>query len=131
MENKRRFWTLGENRGRWVKRDQIVNDKRHGSRKAQREQVANELLGDMAGDPLLSWLLKEFPETAKIRFMVPTMHGRSHITIDFSFPGVSWLNKVNKLECGKLIGDLENAKNLIRTGKLSTSATGLFRLGKR
>ena len=101
------------------------------TRKKQRLNVACELIGDMASDPLLGWLLQEFPEMSKVRFMVPTMHGRSHITIDFSFPGVSWLNKVKSVECTKLVADLENVQNLIRTGKLSTSATGLFKLGRR
>ena len=130
-ESKERYWTLGENLGRIEESKQIKKDKKFGRTAEQRKKVAYARLGDIKDNPLLGWVVQKFPELAQVRFICPIFHARSHITIDFSFETVHAMQKWNSVQVGKLLKDIENAQNLISTGKLSTSATGVFRLGKR
>ena len=130
VPNDHRYWTFGENYARWLQVAKILFGPGDET-KASREQRAEESFGTINGPPIPTKWMSEYPELLLVRFLVPIFHAKIHFCTNVITRLLTWMCRFKTPGHITLLHKLENQRDSLEHGKLSTNASGLFQLSKR
>ena len=130
VKQKQRYWTVGENLGRSEGIEGIMNAP--GPETATSRRIrASETYGTINGPPLAAKYMTEFPEVLLIRFIIAIFHAKIHFCTHVISKMLHWMAKYKSPGFKTLCNKLDNQRDNLEHGKLSTNATGLFTLSRR